>query len=77
MMVERLDKYASWVRSLNDARAKAKISVRVDRLVLGNPGDVRPVGDGVSEMRIDHGPGYRVYFSQYGGKLIILLCGGT
>jgi putative addiction module killer protein len=77
MMVERLDKYASWVRSLNDARAKAKISVRVDRLVLGNPGDVRPVGNGVSEMRIDYGPGYRVYFGQHGGRLIILLCGGT
>jgi putative addiction module killer protein len=76
-MVERLDKYASWVRSLNDARAKAKISVRVDRLVLGNPGDVRPVGNGVSEMRIDYGPGYRVYFGQHGGRLIILLCGGT
>jgi putative addiction module killer protein len=77
MMVERLDKYASWVRSLNDARAKAKISVRVDRLVLGNPGDVRPVGNGVSEMRIDYGPGYRVYFGQHGGRLIILLCGGA
>ena len=57
IIVERLAQYASWVRSLNNARAKAKISLRVDRLALGNPGDVKPVGDGVSEMRIDYGPG--------------------
>jgi putative addiction module killer protein len=77
IIVERLAQYASWVRSLNNARAKAKISLRVDRLALGNPGDVKPVGDGVSEMRIDYGPGYRVYFGQHGRTLIILLCGGT
>jgi putative addiction module killer protein len=77
IIVERLAQYASWVRSLNDARAKAKISLRVDRLALGNPDDVKPVGDGVSEMRIDYGPGYRVYFGQHGRTLIILLCGGT
>lgn len=53
-----------------------KIAVRIDRLALGNPGDVKPVGSGVSEMRIDYGPGYRVYFTQRGDVLILLLCGG-
>jgi putative addiction module killer protein len=77
IIVERLAQYASWVHSLNDARAKAKISLRIDRLALGNPGDVKPVGDGVSEMRIDYGQGYRVYFGQHGRTLVILLCGGT
>ena len=58
-------------------RARARIQMRLDRLALGNPGDVRPVGEGISEMRIDYGPGYRVYFCHQGGALIVLLCGGN
>ncbi len=56
--------------------AKARIDIRIRRLSLGNPGDVRPVGDGISELRIDHGPGYRVYFVQRGTLFIVLLAGG-
>jgi putative addiction module killer protein len=65
-----------WLSRLRDQRAKAKIVARIDRLALGNPGDVKPVGQGVSELRIDHGPGYRVYFVRRGRLLIVLLCGG-
>ncbi len=68
--------FAKWMRKLRDARARAKIAARIDRLAAGNPGDVSPVGAGVSEMRIDHGPGYRVYLVQRGCVLIVLLCGG-
>jgi putative addiction module killer protein len=65
------------VCALRDDRAKAKIALRVDRLALGNPGDVKPVGNGLSEMRIDHGPGYRVYYGKHGNSIILLLCGRT
>jgi putative addiction module killer protein len=61
---------------LRDPRAKARIAIRIDRLALGNAGDVKPVGSGVSEMRIDYGPGYRLYFIRRGEALIVLLCGG-
>jgi putative addiction module killer protein len=61
---------------LRDRRALARIAARLDRLAAGNPGDVQPVGDGVSELRIDYGPGYRVYFTRRGPVLVILLCGG-
>ncbi len=61
---------------LRDRRARAKIVARIDRLADGNPGDVEPVGNGVSELRIHYGPGYRVYFVRRGGVLIVLLCGG-
>jgi putative addiction module killer protein len=61
---------------LRDQKARARIDVRIRRLSLGNPGDVKPIGSGVSELRIDYGPGYRVYFSQRGPMLIILFAGG-
>jgi putative addiction module killer protein len=70
------EEFAAWLDNLRDGRATARINVRLRRLSLGNPGDVKPVGEGVSEIRIDYGPGYRVYFVQRGMALIILLCGG-
>jgi putative addiction module killer protein len=68
--------FSEWLQALKDSRAKARIAARTQRLAFGNPGDVRPVGGGVSELRIDFGPGYRVYYLQRGKVLIILLCGG-
>lgn len=68
--------YANWFAGLRDRQARARIDVRIRRLSLGNPGDVRPVGEGVSELRIDYGPGYRVYFVQRGSTVVILLAGG-
>jgi len=68
--------YAEWYSGLRDRHAKARIDIRIRRLSLGNPGDVKPVGDGISELRIDHGPGYRVYFVRQDTVLIILLAGG-
>ena len=65
-----------WLKNLRDLRARARIEARLLRLALGNAGDVRPVGEGVSELRINYGPGYRVYFAQHGQALVILLCGG-
>ena len=65
-----------WLADLRDKRAVARILARLDRLAVGNPGDVKPVGEGISEMRIDYGPGYRVYFLQRGLLLIVLLGGG-
>jgi putative addiction module killer protein len=65
-----------WLRKLKDRRAVARVLVRIDRLAAGNPGDVRPIGSGISELRIDYGPGYRVYYLKDGGRLILLLCGG-
>jgi putative addiction module killer protein len=74
--IRQTDLYARWFDGLRDRQARARILVRVRRLSLGNPGDVRPVGEGVSEMRIDYGPGYRVYFVSRGEQLVILLAGG-
>lgn len=68
--------FSKWLDGLRDVRARARVLVRVERLADGNPGDVKPVGEGVSEIRIDYGPGYRVYFTQRGGKVIVLLAGG-
>jgi putative addiction module killer protein len=74
--IVRSTTFDEWLARLKDARGRARILVRIDRLALGNPGDVRPVGGGISEMRIDFGPGYRVYFMQRGQVLIVLLAGG-
>ncbi len=68
--------FSGWLQSLRDGRAKARIAARVQRLSLGNPGDAKPVGGGVVEMRISYGPGYRVYYTEHGKQLVILLCGG-
>ena len=74
--IRRTEYFDKWLSALKDGRAKAKITVRIDRFAAGNPGDVKPVGSGVSEMRIDYGPGYRVYYKQKGAELILLLMGG-
>jgi len=74
--VRQTDEYAEWFKGLRDRQARACSNTRVRRLSLGNPGDVKPVGEGVSEMRIDYGTGYRVYFVQRGQTLVILLAGG-
>ncbi len=74
--VRRTETYARWLDGLRDVRARARVLVRVERLVAGNPGDVRPVGEGVSELRIDYGPGYRVYFQRRGQTVVVLLAGG-
>ena len=68
--------YAQWFNSLRDRQARARIDTRIRHLSLGNPGDAQPVGEGVSELRIDYGPGYRVYFVPRGQTLVILLAGG-
>ena len=75
--VRRTEVYAKWLDGLRDVRARARVLVRVERLAAGNPGDVKPVGEGVSEMRIDHGPGYRVYFKRQGHTIVVLLAGGN
>ncbi len=74
--VRQTEVFAKWFLRLRDLRVRARIQARIDRLELGNAGDAKPVGEGVSEMRIDYGPGYRVYFIQRGSKLIVLLAGG-
>ena len=74
--VRKTENFAKWIDGLQDLRARARILVRIERLAAGNPGDVKPVGEGVSEMRIDYGPGYRVYFNKIGQKVVILLAGG-
>ena len=74
--IRQTEVYARWFRRLRDRQARVRIDVRIRRLSLGNPGDVRSVGEGVSEMRIDYGPGYRVYFVQREETLVILLVGG-
>ena len=74
--VRQTDVFGAWFARLRDRDARARITVRIRRLSLGNPGDVKPVGGGVSEMRVDHGPGYRVYFVRRGESVVVLLCGG-
>ena len=68
--------FDGWLTALKDRRAATRVQIRIDRLSLGNPGDVRSIGEGLSELRIHYGPGYRVYFAQRGSTLVILLCGG-
>jgi len=75
-IVRQTETFSAWVRDLRDARGRVKILARIQRLEDGNAGDVAPVGDGVSEMRIHFGPGYRVYYVNRGGELVLLLCGG-
>lgn len=74
--VRQTERFARWLEGLRDLRGRAKVLARIERLIGGNPGDVRPVGSGVSELRINYGPGYRVYYLQRGTTLIILLAGG-
>ena len=74
--VRRTDAFDGWLKGLRDSKGRSKIQARIDRLANGNPGDVGPIGDGLSEMRIDFGPGYRVYVQQRGTVLVVLLCGG-
>ena len=68
--------FAKWLDELHDIRARARIQARIERLAAGNPGDVKAVGEGISELRIDYGPGYRVYYKKQGLKVVILLAGG-
>ena len=68
--------FHDWLTNLVDLRAKARIQARIDRLALGNPGDTKLIGNGIRELRIDSGPGYRVYYVRRGRVLVILLCGG-
>ena len=76
MRVEQTKVYRDWIDALKDRAARARIQVRVDRLVHGNPGSHRNLTDGVSELKVDVGPGYRVYYTQRGDRLLLLLAGG-
>lgn len=74
--IRKTETYAQWIDSLRDLQARARVLVRIERLAAGNSGDVKPIGEGVSELRIDYGPGYRVYFTKRGREVVILLAGG-
>ena len=74
--IRQSEAYRDWFADLRDLRARARIDARIRRLSLGNPGDAKAVGGGVSELRTDYGPGYRVYFTRRGDVVVILLCGG-
>jgi putative addiction module killer protein len=74
--IRQTERYSKWFKSLHDRQARARINTRIRRLSMGNLGDVKPVGEGLSELRINYGPGYRVYFIQRGQTLVILLAGG-
>jgi putative addiction module killer protein len=76
IQIQQTETYAKWFAGLRDRVARARIDIRIRRLSLGNAGDAKPVGEGVSELRVDHGPGYRVYFIERGKVLIVLLAGG-
>lgn len=74
--IRKTETFAKWLDGLRDIHARARVQVRVERLAEGNPGDVRPIGEGVSELRINYGPGYRVYYTMRGRAVVILLAGG-
>lgn len=74
--IRKTDIFVKWLDGLRDIHARARILVRIERLASGNPGDVKPVGDGVSELRIDYGPGYRIYFKKQGKTIAVILVGG-
>jgi len=74
--IRKTETYVLWINNLRDLQARARVQVRIERLAAGNAGDVRAVGEGVSELRIDYGPGYRVYFTKRGREVVILLAGG-
>ena len=74
--IRKTEAFARWLDGLRDIHARARVLVRIERLAEGNAGDVRPVGEGVSEMRIDYGPGYRVYYTKRGREVVVLLAGG-
>ncbi|TXN50433.1 type II toxin-antitoxin system RelE/ParE family toxin [Methylobacterium sp. WL2] len=74
--IQRTAVFRAWVNALRDRAGATRIFARIDRLRIGNPGDVEPVGENVSEMKIDFGPGYRVYYTTRGEEIIVLLCGG-
>jgi putative addiction module killer protein len=74
--IRKTTEFANWLDNLRDIQARARVLVRIERLAMGLAGDVKPVGSGVSELRIDCGPGYRVYFTRRGRKIIVLLAGG-
>jgi len=76
LQIRKTETFAQWLDGLSDVRARARVQIRVERLAAGNAGDVEPVGEGVSELRIDYGPGYRVYFRKHGREVVILLAGG-
>jgi putative addiction module killer protein len=77
IVIRKTAVFEHWLDGLRDIKARARVLVRIERLAGGNPGDVKPVGEGVSELRIDHGPGYRVYFTRRGREVVILLAGGV
>ena len=74
--IRKTNVFAQWLDGLKDFQARARVQARIERLAAGNPGDIEPIGEGVSELRINYGPGYRVYFKKRGRELIILLAGG-
>jgi len=75
--IRKTDKFANWLDNLRDIHARARVQARIERLATGNPGDVKSISEGVSELRIDYGPGYRVYFTKRGRTVVILLAGGV
>lgn len=76
MDTRKTEEFSKWLDGLNDIQARARVMVRIERLTMGNPGDVKAVGEGILELRIHYGPGYRVYYKQRGSELVILLAGG-